>query len=133
VEHRPPAGEPDEDFPLYATTGRVLAQYQSGAQTRRVPELVAAAPEAVVEMHPDTARRFGLADGRLAEIGSAHGTARARVRLTRTVRADTVFVPFHFPGAARANLFTGDALDPRSRMPEFKVSAVRVRPVGERP
>ncbi|MGC9542836.1 molybdopterin oxidoreductase family protein [Streptomyces sp. UG1] len=133
VEHRPPAREPDEDFPLYGTTGRVLAQYQSGAQTRRVPELVAAAPEAVVEMHPDTARRFGLADGQLAEIGSAHGTARARVRLTRTVRADTVFVPFHFPGAARANLFTGDALDPRSRMPEFKVSAVRVRPVGERP
>ena len=133
VEHRPPAREPDDAFPLYGTTGRVLAQYQSGAQTRRVPELVAAAPEAVVEMHPDTARRFGLADGRLAEIGSVHGTARARVRLTRAVRADTVFVPFHFPGAARANLFTGDALDPRSRMPEFKVSAVRVRPAGEGP
>ncbi|MPY54027.1 molybdopterin oxidoreductase family protein [Streptomyces acidicola] len=133
VDHRPPAQEPDGTFPLYGTTGRVLAQYQSGAQTRRVPELVAAAPEAVVEIHPDTARRFGLADGRLAEIGSAHGTARARVRLTRTVRADTVFVPFHFPGAARANLFTGHALDPRSRMPEFKVSAVHVTPAGERP
>ncbi|MEZ3181823.1 molybdopterin oxidoreductase family protein [Streptomyces pimonensis] len=133
VDHRPSAREPDETFPLYGTTGRVLAQYQSGAQTRRVPELVEAAPEAVVEIHPDTARRFGLADGQTAEVGSVHGTTRARVRLTRAVRPDTVFVPFHFPGAGRANLFTGDALDPRSRMPEFKVSAVRVTPAGERP
>ncbi|MEU3144249.1 molybdopterin oxidoreductase family protein [Streptomyces sp. NPDC006999] len=133
VDHRPSAREPDTTFPLYGTTGRVLAQYQSGAQTRRVPELVAAAPEAVVEMHPDTARRFGLADGQTAEVGSVHGSTRARVRLTRAVRPDTVFVPFHFPGAGRANLFTGDALDPRSRMPEFKVSAVRVTPAGERP
>jgi assimilatory nitrate reductase catalytic subunit len=132
VDHRPPAREPGGAFPLYGTTGRMPAQYQSGAQTRRVPELLAAAPEAIVEMHPDTARRFGLSDGELADIASVHGTARARVRLTRTVRADTVFVPFHFPGGARANLFTGDALDPRSRMPEFKVSAVRVGPAGER-
>ncbi|MFE0552008.1 molybdopterin oxidoreductase family protein [Streptomyces pilosus] len=133
VDHRPPAREPDAAFPLYGTTGRVLAQYQSGAQTRRVPELVAAAPEVIVEMHPDTARRFGLAEGSMAEVGSVHGTTRARVRVTRAVRPDTVFVPFHFPGAGRANLFTGDALDPRSRMPEFKVSAVRVTPAGERP
>ncbi|MER6424925.1 molybdopterin-dependent oxidoreductase [Streptomyces sp. NPDC001137] len=133
VDHRPAAQEPGGDFPLYGTTGRVLAQYQSGAQTRRVAELLAAAPEAVVEVHPDTARRLGLADGKFAEVGSVYGTVRARVRLTRTVRTDTVFVPFHFPGAARANLFTGDALDPRSRMPEFKVSAVRVTPVGEQP
>ncbi|MET9442763.1 molybdopterin oxidoreductase family protein [Streptomyces sp. NPDC006610] len=133
VEHRPPASEPGGDFPLYATTGRVLAHYQSGAQTRRVAELAGAAPEAVVEMHPDTARRFGLADGDLAEVSSVSGTARARVRVTGAVRADTVFVPFHFPGAGRANLFTSDALDPRSRMPEFKVSAVRVAPAGERP
>ncbi|MFI2379135.1 molybdopterin oxidoreductase family protein [Streptomyces sp. NPDC018964] len=133
VDHRPPAELPDEAFPLYGTTGRVLAQYQSGAQTRRVPDLMAAAPEAVVEMHPDTARRFGLADGQRAEVSSARGTVRARVRTTRDVRADTVFVPFHYPGAARANLVTGDALDPRSRMPEFKVSAVRVTPAGESP
>ncbi|MET7453933.1 molybdopterin oxidoreductase family protein [Streptomyces sp. NPDC005574] len=133
VDHRPPAQTPGPAFPLYATTGRVLAHYQSGAQTRRVPELMAAAPQAVVEMHPDTARRFHLAEDQLADITSAYGTTRARVRLTRAVRADTVFVPFHFPGAARANLFTGDALDPRSRMPEFKVSAVHVRPAGERP
>ncbi|WP_371572220.1 molybdopterin oxidoreductase family protein [Streptomyces sp. NBC_01314] len=133
VDHRPPAQTPGSRFPLYATTGRVLAHYQSGAQTRRVPDLVAAAPEAVVEMHPDTARHHHLADGQLADVTSAYGTARLRVRLTPTARRDTVFVPFHYPGRARANLLTGDALDPRSRMPEFKVSAVRVTPAGEAP
>ncbi|MGP4016129.1 molybdopterin oxidoreductase family protein [Saccharopolyspora sp. 5N708] len=131
VEHRDPAENPHEAFPLTATTGRVLAQYQSGAQTRRVAELNAAAPESFVEIHPDTADRAGLADGALATITSARGSALARVRVVATMRTDTVFLPFHFPGAARANLLTGDALDPRSRMPEFKVSAVRIEPAQE--
>ncbi|MFE2878611.1 molybdopterin oxidoreductase family protein [Streptomyces roseus] len=128
VEHRPPAEEAHAEHPLYATTGRVLAQYQSGAQTRRVPQLAAAAPEVHVEVHPDTAARAGLTDGGHARVSSARGTTLARVRLDPTLRADTVFLPFHFPGAGRANLLTNDALDPRSRMPEFKVCAVRIEP-----
>ncbi|MEU2389377.1 molybdopterin oxidoreductase family protein [Streptomyces sp. NPDC007369] len=128
VEHRDAAETPDPDYPLYATTGRVLAQYQSGAQTRRVPELAAAAPEAFVEIHPDTAARMGLAEGAAAEVTSARGSTTAVVRLVPTLRTDTVFLPFHFAGAGRANLITSAALDPRSRMPEFKVCAVRVGP-----
>ncbi|MFF3212589.1 molybdopterin oxidoreductase family protein [Streptomyces sp. NPDC002886] len=128
VEHRPPAEEAHAEHPLYATTGRVLAQYQSGAQTRRVPQLLAAAPEAHVEVHPDTAARAGLTDGGHARVTSARGSTLARVRLDPTLRTDTVFLPFHFPGAGRANLLTNDALDPRSRMPEFKVCAVRIAP-----
>ncbi|WP_211841507.1 molybdopterin oxidoreductase family protein [Saccharopolyspora antimicrobica] len=128
VEHRDPAEGPQEAFPLTATTGRVLAQYQSGAQTRRVAELNEAAPEAFVEIHPDTAHRAGLADGVLARVISPRGSALARVRVVATMRTDTVFLPFHFPGTGRANLLTGDALDPRSRMPEFKVSSVRIEP-----
>ncbi|WDV51795.1 molybdopterin oxidoreductase family protein [Streptomyces coeruleorubidus] len=131
VEHRDPAETPGTDYPLFATTGRVLAQYQSGAQTRRVPELVAAAPEAHVEVHPDTAARYGLGEGGLARVTSARGSTIARVRLVRTLRTDTVFLPFHFPGAGRANLLTGPALDPVSGMPEFKVSAVRIEPWRE--
>ncbi|GAT84348.1 nitrite reductase [Streptomyces sp. F-3] len=132
VEYRDPAETPDAGFPLHATTGRVLAQYQSGAQTRRVPELMDAAPEAHVEIHPDTAARYGLSEGDLARITSARGSTIARVRLVRTLRTDTVFLPFHFPDAGRANLLTGPALDPVSGMPEFKVSAVRVEPWQER-
>jgi assimilatory nitrate reductase catalytic subunit len=132
VEHRPPAETVDDEFPLWATTGRLLAHYQSGAQTRRVTELVETAPETFVEVHPDTADRFGLVDGGYAEVCSARGSTVARVRLVDTLRADTVFLPFHFTGRGRANLITSDALDPRSRMPEFKVCAVAVRPT-ERP
>ncbi|MER5393907.1 molybdopterin oxidoreductase family protein [Saccharopolyspora sp. NPDC002686] len=131
VEHRDPAETPQRTFPLTATTGRVLAQYQSGAQTRRVDELNEAAPEPFVEIHPDTADRAGLTDGELARVTSARGSAVARVRVVGTMRTDTVFLPFHFPGTGRANLLTGDALDPRSRMPEFKVSAVRIEPARE--
>ncbi|MFJ7169034.1 molybdopterin oxidoreductase family protein [Streptomyces globosus] len=128
VEHRDAAETPDAAYPLYATTGRVLAQYQSGAQTRRVPELAAAAPGAFVEVHPDTAARLGLREGRPARVSSARGSTLAAVRLVPSLRTDTVFLPFHFAGAGRANLITSAALDPRSRMPEFKVCAVRVEP-----
>ncbi|MCX4779730.1 molybdopterin oxidoreductase family protein [Streptomyces sp. NBC_01264] len=131
VEHRDSAETPDADFPLYATTGRVLAQYQSGAQTRRIPELMAAAPEMFVEVHPDTAGRHGLVEGAAARVSSARGSTLARVRLVGTLRTDTVFLPFHFAGAGRANLITSPALDPRSKMPEFKVCAVRIGPAAE--
>ncbi|MGW0736649.1 molybdopterin oxidoreductase family protein [Streptomyces sp. NPDC002851] len=126
VEHRDSAELPSQGFPLYATTGRVLAQYQSGAQTRRVASLAEAEPEPFVEVHPDTAGRAGLADGQLARVSSARGSVLARVRYEASLRTDTVFVPFHFPGEGRANLITNAALDPRSRMPEFKVCAVRI-------
>jgi assimilatory nitrate reductase catalytic subunit len=128
VEHTGPAERPDEEFPLYATTGRVLQHYQSGAQTRLVPELNDAQPEAFVEVHPDTAARAGVHDGQWARVVSRRGEVRARVHCVGTIRLDTVFLPFHFPGAQRANLITNPALDPVSRMPEFKVCAVRLMP-----
>jgi assimilatory nitrate reductase catalytic subunit len=129
VDHSGSAERPDGDHPLLATTGRVLAHYQSGAQTRLVPELLAAEPEAFVEVHPDTAARCGLSHGDLARIISRRGEMRARVRCLGSMRPDVVFVPFHFPGRHRANLLTNPALDPTSRMPEFKVCAVRMEVV----
>lgn len=129
VEHRPAAEEVCPDYPLYLTTGRVLAQYQSGAQTRRVAPLRKAAPSAFLELHPDLAHRLGVLDGDEVRISSRRGEMLAPARLTDTIRADTVFAPFHWGGAARANSLTNDALDPTSRMPEFKVCAVRVERV----
>jgi assimilatory nitrate reductase catalytic subunit len=126
VDHTGPAEPPDAEFPLQATTGRVLQHYQSGAQTRRVPELLAAVPEAYVEVHPDTAARAGLTDGGPALVSSRRGEVRATVRCVDSMRPDVVFLPFHFPGAQRANLLTNPALDPTSRMPEFKVCAVKL-------
>jgi assimilatory nitrate reductase catalytic subunit len=124
VDHTGPAELPDAEFPLQATTGRVLQHYQSGAQTRRIPELVDVVPEMFVEVHPDTAGRAGLAEGERALVRSRRGETVARVRCVASLRPDLVFLPFHFPGEGRANLLTNPALDPVSRMPEFKVCAV---------
>ncbi len=128
VTYHGPAEPTDDEYPLIATTGRLLAQYQSGAQTRAIDELRAVAPEAFVEMHQDTAERCGFAAGDTVRVVSRRGEVTAPVRLTSTSRQDTVFLPFHFPGVQRANLLTNPALDPVSRMPEFKVCAVRLEP-----
>jgi assimilatory nitrate reductase catalytic subunit len=129
VEHRGAVEDVCADYPLYLTTGRVLAHYQSGAQTRRVDRLNKAAPEPYVELHHDLADRLGIAAGVLVRVTSRRGTALVRARPTDGIRPDTVFVPFHWAGTGRANLLTNPALDPVSRMPEFKVCAVRLEAV----
>lgn len=130
VVHRAAAEETDREYPVVLTTGRVVAQYQSGAQTRRVAELNAAAPGPFVELHPRLAERIGVVEGQLVAVTSRRGRAVAPARITGTIRADTVFMPFHWPGEGRANTLTNPALDPVSRMPEFKVCAVRLEAVG---
>ncbi|MDO3702543.1 molybdopterin oxidoreductase family protein [Micromonospora sp. C28SCA-DRY-2] len=129
VEHRPAAEEVCPEYPLYFTTGRVLAQYQSGTQTRRVAALRRAAPSAFVELHPDLADRLGVTDGEPVRVVSRRGELRAPARLSPGIRPDTVFAPFHWGGAGRANSVTNDAVDPVSGMPEFKICAVRVERV----
>jgi len=129
VDARGPAEKTSADYPLWATTGRVLAHYQSGAQTRLVRELTDAAPCMFVQVHPETAARAGLAEGAQAAVVSARGVTTAVVRCDPEMRYDTVFLPFHWPGAERANLITNPALDATSRMPEFKVCAVRLEVV----
>ncbi|MCL8013503.1 molybdopterin oxidoreductase family protein [Streptomyces sp. AS02] len=129
VSHRAVAEEPDEEYPVLLTTGRVVAQYQSGAQTRRVDELNNAAPGPFVELHPRLAARLGAAEGDPVAVVSRRGRAVAPARITTGIRPDTVFMPFHWPGEGRANTLTNPALDPTSRMPEFKACAVRVEAV----
>ena len=121
VEHRGPAEVPDGDYPVHLTTGRVLAQYQSGAQTRRVRDLPDTGP--FVELHPMLAGRIGAVDGAAVTVATRRGSMSAPARVVTTIRPDTIFVPFHWVGA---NRLTNDALDPASRMPEFKVCAASV-------
>ena len=130
VAHRAPAEEPDQAFPMHLTTGREMGHYQSGTQTRRVAELDHESPEPYVEMHPQIARVFGIADGGMVTLTSRRGTATARARLSNAIRLDTVFMPFHWADGGRVNLLTNPALDPHSRMPEFKTCAVHIAPAG---
>lgn len=126
IDHRSIAEPLDEQYPLYLTTGRVLSQYQSGTQTRRISELTVIEPEAFVELYPSLASELGIAEGDDVVVTSRRGQAVGKARLTENIRRDTVFMPFHYPGAGRVNTVTNPALDPVSRMPEFKVCAVRI-------
>lgn len=128
VKYRAAAEEPDHDYPFYLTTGRVLAHYQSGTQTRRIQALNEAEPEPFAEIHPDAARDAGVVQGGMVRLVTRRGAAELRARFDPTMRLDTVFVPFHWGGAGCANLLTNPALDPVSKIPEFKVCAVRLEP-----
>jgi assimilatory nitrate reductase catalytic subunit len=128
----PPAESPDADYPLHLLTGRVLAHYQSGTQTRRVRVLVERSDGPTVAVHPRTAARHGLVEGDDVTISSRRGAARVSVRVSTTVREDTVFVPFHWGGQGSINRVTHAALDPTSKMPELKVCAVKLEKVGSR-
>ncbi|HET7476168.1 MAG TPA: molybdopterin oxidoreductase family protein [Dermatophilaceae bacterium] len=120
VQHRGPAEPVDADYPLHLTTGRVLAQYQSGAQTRRVKELDQASPAPFVQLHPLLAAALGVLDGDPVRVWTRRGSTVVPALLSEDIRRDTIFMPFHWVGA---NLLTNDALDPISGMPEFKVCA----------
>ncbi|WP_323792177.1 molybdopterin oxidoreductase family protein, partial [Nocardioides sp.] len=125
VDHVGAAEQPDDDYPVHLTTGRVLAQYQSGAQTRRIKDLV---DEGLfVELNPMLAGRIGVRDGDRVEVSTRRGTLSAPAKVVTTIRPDTIFVPFHWVGA---NRLTNDALDPMSRMPEFKVCAASIVRAG---
>lgn len=131
IKHQAPAEEPDSAYPLYLTTGRVLAHYQSGTQTRRVQRLNDMVAEPFAEIHPTTARYYKLANGDAVKLTTRRGSTVLKVKVTRSIREDTIFVPFHWGGQLSVNRLTNPALDPVSRMPEFKVCAVRVEPIEQ--
>lgn len=114
---------------LNLVTGRLLEQYQSGTQTRRVPELTEKRPVLVAQLHPATARRHGIGQGDGIRLTNSRGTVQARAELTHDIRPDTVFLPFHYADAESANLLTSDQVDPHSAMPEFKRALVQVSAV----
>ena len=120
---------PDEDYPLYFTTGRVMAQYQSGTQTRRVAELNQASGAPFVEINPALALELGIEEGDRVRVWSRRGQAFGLARLSEAIRADTLFMPFHWGGQNTANLLTIPALDPVSKMPEFKLCAAKIEKV----
>ncbi|MBI4563773.1 MAG: molybdopterin oxidoreductase family protein [Planctomycetes bacterium] len=132
VEWRPAAEEPDEEYPIILTTGRVVAHYLSGSQTRRIGGLVEQATQPTCEMHPRLAEKLGIGDGDFVRVESRRGALTVRAQVVTTIRPDTVFVPYHWPNDRAANNCTIRALDPVSRIPEYKVCAVRIRRV-ERP
>src|SRR6266516_3789702 len=122
------AGDPvNEDYPLFLTTGRVVSQYLSGTQTRRIGALVDQYPEPRLEIHPRLADDRGIRDKDWVTVTTRRAEITLHAMVVRTIRPDTVFIPYHWPGRKSANKLTHRTLDPRSKIPEFKVSACNLR------
>jgi assimilatory nitrate reductase catalytic subunit len=124
--YTPPTEDVDDAYPVILTTGRVVSQFLSGTQTRRIGPLVEQYPEPRVEMHPRLAARYGIADGDWVDVRSRRGAATLRAQVVETIRPDTVFIPYHWAGPRSANQLTISAQDPISLIPEYKVCAVQM-------
>ena len=132
-DYRPPAEDVDADYPILFTTGRVVSQYLSGTQTRRIGALVNQYPEPLCELHPLLAAKLGIKDRDLVKVTSRRGEITVPAQVVKTIRPDTVFIPYHWPGKKAANQLTNRVLDPISKIPEFKVCACRVEKVADAP
>jgi nitrate reductase NapA len=129
--YEPPAEAPDEEYPFWLSTGRVLEHWHSGSLTRRIPTLHGAVPGSYVEVHREDAERLGVRNGQRVRLVSRRGrlTLEARIDYRAQPPRGTVFVPF-FDEALLVNELTLDAFCPISSQPDFKKCAVRVERVG---
>ncbi len=127
ADYRVPADDVDADYPLFLTTGRVVSQFLSGTQTRRIGPLVDQYPEPRIEMHPRLAETLGIRDGEMAVAETRRGALTLRAMVVTTIRPDTIFIPYHWPDDQSANRLTVAAQDPISHIPQYKVCACRIR------
>lgn len=125
VHFRPPAEEPDEEYPFLFTTGRLLYHYHA-VISRKSRGLEEICPEPEAEINPADALSLGIEDGETVELISRRGRVKVKARVTERVSKGTIFMSFHFWEAA-ANLLTIAALDPVSKIPEYKACAVKVK------
>jgi formate dehydrogenase alpha subunit len=122
---------PDADFPFILNTGRLLYHWHGGTLTRRVQGLLELAPRLEVALHPADARRLGVETGARIRVESRRGELTGYARVTEAVRPGAVFVPFVKLAESAANFLTNSAFDPSSKIPEYKVCAVRVARLPE--
>jgi predicted molibdopterin-dependent oxidoreductase YjgC len=134
TQGREAAELPDPDYPFILNTGRLLYHWHGGTLTRRVEGLLQLAPRLQVSIHPADARRLRVRDGDPVRVTSRRGELEGAALLTDAVRAGEIFIPFVKLADSAANFLTNSAHDPDSKIPEYKVCAVRVEraPTGRR-
>jgi formate dehydrogenase major subunit/formate dehydrogenase alpha subunit len=128
IEHVPPAELPNDEYPMLLSTGRVLYHWHGGEMSRRAQGLLEIYPKPLIEVNMDDAERLGLNGNRRVRVTSRRGHIEAEAIVTDRVPPGMVYANFHFPEAS-ANELTIAALDPVSKIPEFKVCAVKVEMV----
>lgn len=127
AKYTPPAEVTDDEYPVILTTGRVISHFLSGTQTRRIGPLIDHQPEPFIEIHPKMAEQYGIQKDDWVTIESRRGSCTLKAQVVRSIRPDTVFIPYHWSGPKSANQLTIAAQDPISKIPEYKVCAVRIR------
>lgn len=132
--HQGPAAEemPSEKFPLILNTGRILYHWHGGTITRRAEGLLARAPELEISIHENDGERFDIDNGEWVRIRSRRGELEGRILYTDKMRPGEIFVPFAKLEKHAANFLTNSVFDPDSKIPEYKVCAVRIEKVGAR-
>jgi len=130
LEYKPPMELPDDEYPLVLTTGRNLFHFHTGTMSRKVSGLNIFRSEEQVEINPEDALRLGVADGEKVKVISRRGEVVAKAKVTETSPVGVVFMTFHF-AESPTNVLTNPALDPVSKIPEFKVCAVRIEKNGQ--
>jgi predicted molibdopterin-dependent oxidoreductase YjgC len=129
LEYKPSQEQPDKEYPLVLTTGRSLYQFHTGTMTRKSRGLNVMKGAEEVEINPQDAEVLGIADGDSVRVISRRGEVTARAKLTENSDKGTVFMTFHF-AETPTNVLTNPALDPVAKIPELKVSAVRVEKIA---
>ncbi|WP_183601144.1 formate dehydrogenase subunit alpha [Paenibacillus phyllosphaerae] len=129
--HTGPNEKVDKDYPFILTTGRVVYHYLSGNQTRRIEALRKLCPDPYIEIHPNTAAQLHIKNGEFLKISSRRGYITVPAKITKIIRPDSLFVPYHWGKQLGINRLTNPALDPKSKIPEFKVCAVQIEKAGE--
>ena len=125
LEYKPPMELPDAEYPLILTTGRSLFHFHTGTVTRKVEGLNAFMSEELIEINPEDAKALGIAGGEMVKVISRRGEVVAKAKVTEVSPVGVVFMTFHF-AESPANALTNPAFDPVSKIPEYKVCAVRV-------
>jgi len=127
AEYRAPVDDISGEYPIFLTTGRVVSQFLSGTQTRRIGPLVDQYPEPRIEIHPRLAEKLGIKDGDWTTAETRRASITLKAMVVTTIRPDTIFIPYHWPGKKSANQLTVAAQDPISKIPQYKVCGCVVR------
>jgi assimilatory nitrate reductase catalytic subunit len=126
IAFQPAAETPNDEFPFRLTSGRVVYQYLSGTQTRRLGFLNSQAPEPWVEIHPSAAARLGIENDEVVRVRSPRASMELKALVVPSIRPDTIFIPFHYGTRHAVNQLTNPAVDPGVKIPEYKACAATV-------
>lgn len=126
IKYKPAWEEPDKEYPYILTTGRILYQYHTGTMTRRVNAMEAVAGYPYVEINPQDAEELKIKEGSMVRVSSRRGSVTLRAKITKKAQKGVVFIPFHYREAAANILTNSRALDLLCKIPELKVSAVKI-------